>query len=248
MPDVVDLKTAQEFMKEAMTKISPAQVEDLCRALEEKSRLFQQQLAADRLPALDREGLQLILSRIFSVKRRSRKLLDQIGLEPLKDYIQALLYGSEPVQVRLEQFCTSLEGLENSLRYDLAGELLHFTRPEQYWLWTRWIWDPRSRTGALPLVVNESFTLEDDSLGAMYLKVGQAQSFVRHVGEAADLDIVGQGSFGVDAFLACVYVVYVYTVLRMRMTQEFSKVMPDLPEFSRRLLGVFKKEESAHAS
>jgi len=29
----------------------------------------------------------------------------------------------------------------------------------------------------------------------------------------------------------------------MRMTQEFNKVMPGLPEFSRRLLGVYKLEE-----
>ncbi|RMG68522.1 MAG: hypothetical protein D6715_02110 [Calditrichaeota bacterium] len=248
MPEVVDLKTAQEFMKEALTKVSPAQLEALCLALEEKSRLFQHHLAEDRLAKLDQESLQTILSRIFSVRRRSRKLLERFSLEALKAHIHQLLYGSEPVNQRLEAFCAALEGLEDSLRFDLAGELLHFTAPQEYWLWTRWIWDPRSRTGALPLVVSEAYSLEDPSLGNMYLKVGQAQSFVRHVGEAAELAIVGQGTFGVDAFLACVYVVYVYTVLRMRMTQEFTKVMPDLPEFTHRLLGVFKKEESANAS
>jgi hypothetical protein len=39
-------------------------------------------------------------------------------------------------------------------------------------------------------------------------------------------------------------VVYVYTVLRLRMTQEFNKVMPGLPEFSRRLLGVYQKSNN----
>ena len=48
--------------------------------------------------------------------------------------------------------------------------------------------------------------------------------------------------FGTDVFLGCVYVVYVYMVLRMRMTQEFNKVMPGLSEFVRRLLGVYEKD------
>ena len=44
-------------------------------------------------------------------------------------------------------------------------------------------------------------------------------------------------------YLCCVYIVYAYTVLRMRMTQEFNKVMPGLPEFCRRLLGVHRKRK-----
>ena len=45
-----------------------------------------------------------------------------------------------------------------------------------------------------------------------------------------------------NCFLCSVYVVYAYTVLKMRMTQEFNKVMPGLPEFSRRLLGVYDRK------
>ena len=46
--------------------------------------------------------------------------------------------------------------------------------------------------------------------------------------------------FGTDVFLASVYGVYMYTTLRLRMTQEFSKIMPELDELLRRLLGVHK--------
>jgi hypothetical protein len=73
------------------------------------------------------------------------------------------------------------------------------------------------------------------------MKVGEAVAFVHHVGEAAGFQTISKTIFGTDVFLSCVYVVYVYTVLRMRMTQEFNKVMPGLPEFSRRLLGVYQK-------
>jgi hypothetical protein len=48
--------------------------------------------------------------------------------------------------------------------------------------------------------------------------------------------------FGVDVFLAAVYGIYMYTVLRMRMTQEFNKVVPELPDLIRRLLGVYRPE------
>ena len=42
--------------------------------------------------------------------------------------------------------------------------------------------------------------------------------------------------------LACVYAVYMYTVLRLRMTQEFNRIVPELPDLVRRLLGVYRPE------
>jgi hypothetical protein len=45
------------------------------------------------------------------------------------------------------------------------GELLHFTYPDRYWLWTRWMWDPRTETGSLRLVTMEEFELSADSRG-----------------------------------------------------------------------------------
>ena len=77
--------------------------------------------------------------------------------------------------------------------------------------------------------------------GDIYLRVGKAVAFVHQVGEAAEFQTISKTTFGTDVFLSCVYVVYVYTILRMRMTQEFNKVMPGLPEFVRRLLGVHLK-------
>jgi hypothetical protein len=64
------------------------------------------------------------------------------------------------------------------------------------------------------------------------------------VGAAAGFQKISNNIFGTDVYLACVYTVYVYTVLKMRMTQEFNKVIPQLPEFCRRLLGVHRKNGS----
>jgi hypothetical protein len=62
------------------------------------------------------------------------------------------------------------------------------------------------------------------------------------VGEAAGFQRGGRGLLGTDVYLACVYVVYLYTVTRMRMTKEFNKVIPRFPELTRRLLGIYKME------
>jgi hypothetical protein len=103
------------------------------------------------------------------------------------------------------------------------------------------MWDPKTRTGALPLVTYSAYDFSGETAGDIYMRVGEAVAFVHHVGEAAGFQTISKTIFGTDVFLSCVYVVYVYTVLRMRMTQEFNKVMPGLPEFSRRLLGVYQK-------
>jgi len=42
----------------------------------------------------------------------------------------------------------------------------------------------------------------------------------------------------VDVYLAAIYGVYLYTVTRLRMTQEFNRVIPQLPDLVRWLHGV----------
>jgi hypothetical protein len=66
---------------------------------------------------------------------------------------------------------------------------------------------------------------------------------VHEVGDAAGFQRIERSLFGTTVFLCSVYAVYSYTVLRMRMTQEFNKVVPGLPELTRRLLGVHRMEE-----
>jgi hypothetical protein len=187
-----------------------------------------------------------------------------MGAEGLREAIRELLYGPAQAQERFQFFVDSLSGywgdvrlarrrplpghaeadLPENILCDLASELLHFTSPDDRWLWTRWMWDPRVGTGALPLVTMEEYDLHGQNAGETYMKVGVAVAFVRATGEAAGFAKFGMGNspFGIDVFLACVYAVYMYTTLRIRMTQEFNKVVPQLPELSRRLLGVWKME------
>jgi hypothetical protein len=258
---VVDTETAQEFMAQALDKVERAELGDIVAELERKSARFAALLAPDIAPTLERGSLRALLRAIFATRRKADAILDVIGVEELRGQLSHLLHGPDSVQERFQTFVDSLSGFWSDVRLarkplpgkegddlpenvlcDLASELLHFTAPETRWLWTRWLWDPRVGTGALRLVVEDQFDLHGKQAGETYMKVGVAVAFVRATGEAAGFAQFGNSPFGIDVFLSCVYAVYMYTTLRLRMTQEFNKVVPQLPELSRRLLGVWKME------
>lgn len=246
MSQLIDIEAAKEFMKETLSRVSPDELVAIAADLETKSKLFQGYLNAARIDHLSDNETEEILSNIFATRRRLKQILEVHPHERLKGHIKELLYGREKIENRFQTFVNSLEGLEHpSLRTELAAELLHFSNPDQYWLWGRWMWDPKKKTGSIPLVTSEEFDLEGERDGEVYMKVGKGVAFVHSIAEAAEFQFISRTLFGTDVFLSCVYVIYAYTVLRMRMTQEFNKVMPPLPEFSRRLLGVLKVQQAA---
>ena len=241
MAQIVDTDSAKEFMKETLDKVPAQELLAICGEVELKSRWFRQKLSRESLPGISQEDYFALLRRIFSTRRRTAAILERHRLEDLRRWTWNLLYAEETAAVRFQTFVNQLATESDGVRRDFASELLHFSDPERHWLWTRWMWDPKLRTGALPLVTNESCDLNGSTDGDIYMRVGEAVTFVHQVGEAAGFQTISKTMFGTDVFLGCVYVVYVYTVLRMRMTQEFNKVMPGLSEFVRRLLGVYEK-------
>ena len=239
---VVDTESAREFMKEALSRISEEEMDAIVSQLRDKSRGFHMRLDPVALRALDEEGLRHILRSIFSTRRTTPAILQKNGAEGLRDRIGELLYGGGNTAARFEAFCARLDGVDETIRFDLASELLHYNQPEEYWLWTRWMWNPRNQTGALRLVTMDGYDFHGRDLGESYLKVGEAVAFVSETAKAAGFQRPASGLFGTTVYLCLVYVIYVYTTLRMRMTQEFNKVMPELPELSRRILGVYHPE------
>jgi len=248
MGQVVDTDTAKEFMKETLAVVDVDQLAKICADVEAKSAWFREKLGDKALPELTSDDYEAVLRRIFSTRGKTRKMLAALDIEQARAWITDLLHGDDALERRFQAFVDRLgslpDSLPDNLRMDLASELLHFTDPNQYWLWTRWMWDPRTRTGALPLVTTASYDLQGESAGEIYMKVGRAVAFVHEVGDLSGFQKISRSIFGTDVFLSCVYVIYAYTVLRMRMTQEFNKVMPQLPEFCRRLLGVTRKKAS----
>jgi hypothetical protein len=264
----VDTGAAQEFMLETLEKIERVELNAVEAELQEKGRRLRALLAPDVLPTLSEEQLGHILRSVFATRRRANTILAAVEATEIKAAIGHLLYDDQTVDARFQYFVDTMSGyigdvrllrprkssdsrakrsaeqaaLEENIFCDLSSELLHYTNPGEYWLWTRWIWDPKAGTGAMPLLTMEEVDLHGLSVGETYLKLGVATAFVKATGDAAGFADFGSGPFGLDVFMACVYAVYMYTTLRLRMTQEFNKVVPELPQLIRRLLGVWKLE------
>jgi hypothetical protein len=245
---VVDTLTAKELMEEALKKISEDELSAILGELELKSRRLQTLLTRESMGSLDEKNLRTIMHVVFCTRRKVDSILKQYPPPALRAPISELLYGRAPLDERFDAFCASFSSLDQRICCDFASELLHFSHPNTYWLWAKWMWDPKTKTGSLPLVIMTDFDLERPTPGRTYLRIGEAVVFVTSVGEAAGFQKIGSGLFGTDVYLALVYGIYIYTVLKIRMTQEFNKVIPPLPELVRRLLGVYGIENEQRTS
>lgn len=249
---LLDVQAGEEFAREVLSRIPLESVDDLLDALEAKSRRFQSALGPAELAALDGEGAREVLRAISGVRRRAEDLLRTVGVDALRGAFGALLYGPGPVEERFSAFCENLHpACPRGEAIDLAGEALRHVFPQRYWLWTRWVWNPRTRTGALRFVVPDCQVLAAPTWGEVYRRVGEAVAYAEAARESLGLfaHVRGRGSpFLNDVHLAVVYTLYLFTTLRMRMTKEFTRVLPPPWELVRRLLGVHSREgEDAQA-
>ena len=239
---VVDTQSAEEFMRETLEKVSRDELLSVAALLDAKAAGFATLLGSPgQAGKLPREDLRRVLRSIFATRRKADAILDDVGPARLGAAIDDLIHGDGVVTERFRAFDAVLAGYPEP-GFDLPSELLHFTAPDRWWLWTRWMWDPRAGTGSLALVTTEDFDFDAPDRGEGYLRVGEAMAFVNETGKAVGFTDLGSGLFGADVFLACVYSVYMYTVLRLRMTQEFNRIVPELPDLVRRLLGVYRPE------
>jgi len=245
---VIDTPTAQEFTRLALEKVSEHDLGDTAALLETKASFFRGAVGPDAIDLLDEDTAMALLGYVFSTRRKAKVILTTMTLDGFRRSVRGLLYADMDPGRRLEEFAALIDGIGRGIPEgtgaDLGSEILHFTYPDRYWLWTRWIWNPRTKTGALPLVVVEEVDLDGESVSETYRRVGTATAFLNDVGEAAGFRTEGYGVFGTDVFLGSVYAVYMYTTLRMRMTQEFNRIVPELGDLVRRLLGVNRRPQA----
>ena len=144
--EVVDTETAKEFMKETLTVVDVDELLAICADVEEKSRWFRETLATDALPELAQADFDAVVKRIFSTRGKPRAVIAAFDIADIRSSLSALLDGEELPGPRLQAFLGHFPDLPENVRVDFASELLHFARPEKHWLWTRWMWDPRTKT------------------------------------------------------------------------------------------------------
>lgn len=167
------------------------------------------------------------------------------------DYIifRELLNGDLPTPVRVSMFVEKINALDTRLAVELASGLLHNTRPNQSWLWTRWLWDPTTGTGILPLLAGSTHNLLANNLADGYARVGvvtaMSMKFAEGTGLFTDELISNEqrSPFANSAFLACAYAVYMYGSTSWRLSRDFNELLPSLPNMARRLLGLPKVKD-----
>jgi len=243
MSQVIDMKACQEFMHETLDRIQKEDLIEIASLVEEKTAFLQANLNRVELPTLTQDELTDVFKQIFVTNRKVKLMFETYSLEDYKTSIHALLYSENALQDRFQNFIDAHKELDVYIRFDLAGELLHYSNPDKYWLWSRWLWDPKLNTGAIPLVASEDFKLSAATYGEMYMNVGKAIAFVHQMAEAVEFQFINRSIIGTNVYLSCVYVIYAYTVFKIKMTEEFNKVMPPMAEFSKRILGVHKRNK-----
>lgn len=237
---VVDTPTAAEFFQQVLEASTREELSGIGEDLQKKSAAMRA-LAGDDPSRMGDAALRELLGWVFCARRKVDRIFAVVEPAPLAAAIAELMHGQGGIAIRYDRFAELLDPLP-AIAADLPGELLHFLDPGRYWLWTRWIWDPDAGTGALALVTMDDTDLDTAEAGGgrgqTYLALGRPMAFVEETGKAAGFTDLGPGLFGTDVFLAAVYGVYMQTVLGMRMTKEFTNILPALPELTRRLLGV----------
>lgn len=239
----VDVETTYEFIKEIYTHISPDFLQGLSKLLEEKSEQFTTILQKDNLDIAPQEDLSAIYKRIFALRRGLKKWgPDQF--EQMREYTIQLLYDKLSLEKRFNAFCSRVKtNLKVTRPYEVASELLTYTDPLNYCLWTNWIYNPDTKNGSLVLVFSEDFKLEAQSHGELYPLIIEAQekllNMATDIGISASPDPLGNSVFDVPVFLCAVYAVYTFTVTKLRMTSEFNTILPNLDELLTRILGVY---------
>jgi hypothetical protein len=173
---------------------------------------------------------------------------------PTGKIFEDLLHGKLSTAMRVAAFVEKLNVLDTRLALELASGLLHNTSPNEHWLWTRWLWDPTTGTGILPLLAGSTHNLLADNLADGYARVGAVTAMSMKFAEGTGLwtdELVSnekRAQFADSAFLACAYNVYLYGTTGWRLSREFNNLLPSLPNMARKLLGLKKIKEEIDPS
>lgn len=83
MNQLVDIEAAREFMKETLAKVDKVNLVEIANTLEKKSLLFQKSLLKENISEISKEDFDLVLDKIFSIRRKKDKLYEFISFEKL---------------------------------------------------------------------------------------------------------------------------------------------------------------------
>jgi hypothetical protein len=242
-PDDPELHKA---LQDSLAQVSPADVIAIADELAERHAHLFRGLEADTARIVS--SVADIATAVTHTKVNARALTNYFAQSDFKLFDE-LMNGDAPTPVRVSMFVEKLNALDTRLALELASGLSHNTFPKTSWLWTRWLWDPTTGTGILPLLAGSTHNLLADNLADGYARVGVVTAMSMKFAEGTGLfvDELTNGEkraqFANSAFLACAYTVYMYGSTSWRLSRDFNELLPSLPNMARRLLGLPKVKE-----
>lgn len=251
-PDDPELEKA---LQNALTQVTPEDVIAIADELTERhERLFRNiSTALSASLFADTASLALSFAEIASAVTHTKANAHTITnyFDP-GDYkvIMDLLNKESPAPLRVANFVENLNALDTRLALELATGLLYNASPKDHWIWTRWLWDPTTGTGILPLLAGSTHNLLSENLADGYVRVGAVTAMSVKFGEGTGLwtdELISnekRTQFANSAFLACAYSVYLYGTTTWRLNKEFNNLLPSLPNMARKLLGLKMVKEN----
>ena len=240
-PDDPELHKA---LQDSLAQVSPEDVIAIADELAERhARLFSR-LETDS--ARFTASFADVAAAVTHTRANARTLSNHFAQNDFRAFGE-LLNGDAPTPVRVAAFVEKLNSLDTRLALELASGLLHNTFPNDHWLWTRWLWDPTTGTGILPLLAGSTHNLLAENLADGYARVGAVTAMSMKFAEGTGLFVDGlvsdekRAAFANSAFLACAYAVYMYGSTSWRLSRDFNELLPSLPNMARKLLGLPKK-------
>jgi hypothetical protein len=237
----------QASLQEALGQVSPEDVIAIADELaERRDRLF---LALEADASKLAASFGDVASAVTHTRVNARTISNYFAQSDYQSFNE-LLDGDNPAAIRVTSFVEKLNALDTRLALELATGLLHNTYPSDNWLWTRWLWDPTTGTGILPLLAGSSHNLLATSIADGYSRVGAVSAmsikFAEGTGLWTDRLVSNKkrALFANSAFLACAYAVYMYGSTSWRLSRDFNELLPSLPNMARRLLGLPKVKDS----
>ncbi len=241
----------EETLQEALKQVASEDVIAIADELAERhTRLF---LGLRVDSAQWRSSFADVAAAVTHTRANARTITNYFAQS---DYtiFDELLRGNAPTPIRVAAFVEKLNALDTRLALELASGLLHNISPNANWLWTRWLWDPTTGTGILPLLAGSTHNLLADNLADGYAHVGAVTAMSMKFAEGTGLwtdELMSnekRAQFANSAFLACAYNVYLYGTTSWRLSREFNNLLPSLPNMARKLLGLKKIKEETDPS
>jgi hypothetical protein len=246
----------QATLHEALSQVSPEDVVAIADELTERQARLFFGLEADSAKLAS--SFADVASAITHTRANAGTIINYFALDsnglplgrqeqaPALQMFDELLHGDAPAPVRVAVFVEKLNALDTRMALELGTGLLHNTSPKDHWLWTRWLWDPTTGTGILPLLAGSTHNLLATNLADGYARVGSVTAMSIKFGEGTGLwtdELMSnekRAQFANSAFLACAYSVYMYGSTSWRLSRDFNELLPSLPNMARRLLGLPK--------